>query len=633
MCDIHGRKLEYFCLHHEDYCCRSCKDKDHVLPPCECMHVRDVYDRLQLEMEEHIQDLIRLKDKSKRILDSSYQRNLLYRVNDEEIHLDKFYKDMKRKLKETKLKIKAFTSDELSEHLRQQLNALVSKATPKKFSKMERPKDMVQQLKYVKKLIKGSNGLLYSLPNYIEINIDTKFTNLLSYNGDPVVIRGRPKFLTRDLVSEEEFILSDDDENEHGESDENGEDMDNVGEKKRKLVTYKAKEGYQRVSHLTGDNGDDAIAQIGVIKWQNNAPAFTLRGTTTRPAQNSLMTARRENKYEKQIEAVKARMRLPPVSLTPQPVKNRRDNVRTNRTSKSMPDDELADRPSKKLFLRNAKSSKFIVRDKSKLDGCEDALILKDFLVLSLSDKVQKLDRKSMKLVVEMKLANCSTMCPIIGSHTQLAILQLQKCISVLDTLYGLSVVYKITIKQPYVDLCHIGNRDDGPIHPSYVFATIYRGYQRQPINCVDIVHAKAVHRPGRPPVFDIFASEVNISNEKGKIKEIHGISGFADGHIVLGTGDAVVCINEEGRIVWKTPAPYSVSGVLCTKALIYVCIQDAKKIVTFNKAGFVTDENVLSELQVIPCKLSANWDILLVKDFKSKTWTCVTFKHGLFIV
>ncbi|KAL4238199.1 hypothetical protein ACF0H5_002911 [Mactra antiquata] len=636
MCDIHGRKLEYFCLHHEDYCCGKCKHTDHAMHPCECLHVRDVYDRLQLEMEEHVQDLIRLRERSQRILDGSYQRNLLYRVNDEEIHLDKFYKDMKRKLKETKLKIKAFTADELSEHLRQQLNALVTKPTPKKFSKSERPKDMVQQMKHVKKLVRGVNGLLYSLPNYIEITVDSKFTKLLSYNNDPVVIRGRPKFMSYTQVSDDEFVISEDDDDETSELDENFDKFSdgNPDGKKRRNITYKAKE-HQRVSNgvIFDDGADntDSLSQIGVLKWNNNAPSFTLKGTTTRPAQNNILPAKRENKYEKQIAAVKERLRLPPVSLTPQPVKNRRENLTTNKSSRSMPDNELTDRPKEKLFLRHSK--KFVVRDKIKLDGCEDALVLKDFIVLSMIDKVKKIDRKSLKLNVEMKLANCSTMCPIVGSQTQFALLQLQKCITVLDAQYGLTIVYKISIKQPYIDLCHIGNRDDGPIHPSFVFATVYKCHPKQPVNCVDIVHAKAVPRPGRPPVYDVIATGVEIADDNGKIKEIHGISGFADGHIVLGTGNAVMCINETGKIVWKTPAPRSVSGVFCTKSLIYVCIQDVKKVVTFNKAGFVTDENVLSELDVIPCKLSANWDVLLVKDYKSKSWTSVSFKQGLFII
>lgn len=647
MCDIHGKKLEYFCLKHEGYYCRRCKNKDHEVHPCECLHVRDVYDRLQLEMEENIQDLIRLRDRSKRILDGSYQRNLLYRVNDEEIHLDRFYRDMKKKLKETKMKIKAFTADELSELLRQQLHGFMSKPIPVKFTRIDKPKEMVNQLKDVKKQIQAANLLFYSLPNYIEVTVDSKFMKLLTYNGDPVVIRGRPKYLSYNQVSSDEEYNDANDENDllfEKESDQmngNVDNKDDFDEKNRRLVTFKAKQK-DRIPdyyHDVDDKGterteenSDSLAFSGVLKWQNNAPSFTLTGTTTRPAQNSLKSARLPNKWEKQIAAAKERMKLPPVSLTPQPVKNRRSQIFQN-SSKSVPDDALTDKPMKKLFLRNAKSSKYIIKDKTQLDGCEDALILKESLILSLGNKVQKRDRKGVKLIVEMKLAYCSTMCVIRGSDTQIAVLQLQKCINVLDTLYGLSVLYKIKIQQAYVDFCHIGSTDDGPHHPSYVFAAVYKGYARQPVNCVDIVQARETRRPGRPPVYEILAKELNIAKDGFTITEIYGISGFEDGHIVMGIGDAVICVNESGRLVWRRPVPRSVSGVLCTKSLIYVCVQDEKRVVTFNKGGFVTDENVITDIGLIPCKLSANWDTLLVKDFKTKKWALILFKHGLFII
>jgi hypothetical protein len=224
-------------------------------------------------------------------------------------------------------------------------------------------------------------------------------------------------------------------------------------------------------------------------------------------------------------------------------------------------------------------------------------------------------------------------MCPILGSQTQFAVLQLQKCITVIDILYGITVVYKINIKQSYVDLCHIGNSDDGPHHPSYLFAALYKGYPKQPINCVDIVQARETRRPGRPPVFEISAHELTFESNDYKIKEIGGISGFSDGHIILGTGDAVVCVNQSGKIVWNTSVPRSVSGILCAKSLIYACVQDDKRVVTFNKAGFVIDDNVITDIGIIPCKISANWDTMLVKDFKTKKWAAIEFKHGLFLI
>lgn len=639
MCDIHGKKLEYFCLNHDSYCCRKCKITLHELQPCECLHVRDVYDRLQLEMEEKIQDFVQLRDRSQRILDGSYQRNLLYRVEDEEKHLEKFYKDMKKKFKETKMKIKAFTAEELSEHLRGQLHALIDKHVPVKFHKIDRPEDMLCQLKNVKKQIHSANALLYSLPNYIEIAVDTQFMKLLTYNNDPIVIKGRPKYMTwvssddeTDAADELAEIFENDDHAQaedgqiHGKPKQNGGRVIKAG---KEVFTKSAP--VKKFGYLA--DGSESGPHSGVLKWHNNAPAFSVSASGPKQPLTNTKKERPPNKYEKQIEAVKNRMRMPPISRTPEVVRNIRERFQNKKTSRSVPDDVLTDRPVKKLFLKHEKSSKFKVKERFQLDGCEDAIVLRDCIVLSLGDKLQKRDRKTLKLGIEMKLTNCSTFCAISGAPTHVAVIQLQKCITVLDTQFGISVIYKIKFKQDYLDFCHIGTTDDGPHHPSYVFAAIYKGHPNQPVNCVDIIQAKPTHRPGRPPMFDIKAQELVIDAAGYRPKVIHGIGGFPDRHVVLGTGDAVVCVNEAGKLVWKTPVPREVSGVLCTKSYVYACLQDEKKIVTFNKGGFVTEEDVIPNLDIIPCKVSANWDIMLVKDFKTKAWVSVIFKQGLFIV
>lgn len=633
MCDLHGKRLEYYCLHHGVDCCRKCKIKLHEIQPCECLHVRDVYDRLQLEMEEKIQELIKLRDRSQRILDGSYQRSLLYRVNDEETHLDKFYKDMKKKFKETKMKIKAFTADELSGHSREQLNTLISKSVPEKFSRSDRPQEMQHQLKHAKKQIHNANALLYSLPNYIEVNVDPHFMKLLTYNNDPIVIRGRPKYMTQ-VSTDEEMEGIDDDEVYENEDDTEQITLGTKTLKKNADRSHKASNEQSSKSapeRNLNSLEDDEGHRTGVIKWHNNMPAFSVSASGTRPAAISLKNERLPNKYEKQIMEAKKRLAMPPISRTPEAVRNIRERINAKKTSRSMPDDVLTDKPVKKLFLKHSKSSKFKVKERFQLQGCEDAIVLKDSMVLSLGDKVQKLDRKTMKLAVEMKLANCSTLCAITDTPAQVAVIQLQKCITVLDTQFGLSVVYKIKIKQDYVDFCHIGNTDDGPRHPSYLFAAIYKGFPNQPVKCVDVVQAKHTRRPGRPPVFDIKTTELDMSGFKPNI--IYGIGGFNDGHFVLGTGEAVVCVSEAGKLVWKTPVSREVSGILCTKSYIYACLQEEKKVVIFNRAGFVTDENVIPNLDIIPCKVSANWDIMLLKDFRTKAWVSIVFKHGLFIV
>lgn len=238
-------------------------------------------------MEEKIQEFLQLRDRSQRILDGSYQRNLLYRLNDEESHLDKFYKDMKKKFKETKLKIKAFTSDELSDTVREQLNALFAKSVPVKFGRNDRPQDMQQQLKSVKKQIHNANTVMYSLPNYIEIAVDPKFINLLTYNSDPIVIRGRPKYMAQVSTDDEMEVIDDADDFSETEEDLNKQHVKTEEERKGRSYMVgrnpnTSRSAPEREPHILA-NGDDneALAYSGVLKWYNNAPAFSMSASGT----------------------------------------------------------------------------------------------------------------------------------------------------------------------------------------------------------------------------------------------------------------------------------------------------------------------------------------------------------------
>jgi len=680
MCDRHGKKLEYFCLHHETHCCRKCRDEGHESLPCECLHENDVYDRLHHQMSEHVQDVIRLRERGQKILDGSYQTSVSYRVDDEEKHLDKFYKDMKKKFKETRMKIDAFTSEGLSAESVTQLNKFLGHSIPAKFGKKDSPTEMMEQIKKINKLIKSANSLLYSLPNYVEITVDPKFIKLLTYGANPIILKGRPKYF-HSVSSDSEWGNEHQDdsgrngkkngtneggsENQHVNESENGssiqdnktgdnfkdEQLDENGLEngdgndeeamQRRRKTFKTNKAATKTENsdtqekemvsFDDKSDDNDEAQRGVLKWHGNAPSNQINGKPEPQTHAEGKLPPRTNKYAKQIAAVKTTFKLPPISKTPEPGRSFKQQGFASRPARSVESNvslSSHEDPKSKLFLKN---TRFKVKKRFKLDGCEAALVLKDCILLSLGEKVQKHNRATLQMTTEMKLSQCSNMCVISGMPTQVAVLQLRKCITIIDTQYGLVVIYKIKIRENYIDLCHIGNAKDGPHHPAFQFACLYANRRKGPRNSIDIVTAKETRKPGLPPMFDPNVAEVEMQSEHPKL--IHGIGGFPDGHIILGVGDAVICITEKGRVVWRTTVPYDITGILCTRNLIYACVQDMKRVVIFNKGGFVTEENVVPDLDFIPCRISANWDVMLIKDFKTKAWVSVVFKNGLFIV
>ena len=642
MCDIHGKKLEYFCLNHEDYYCRQCKLSNHDDYTCECIHVRDMYDRLQIEMEEHTQDLSGLRERCKRIMDGSFQRNLMYRVKDEEGHLDKFYKEMKRKLKETLAKVKAFTADTLSNDSLKILQNFVSKSNPVKFTRKDSPREMWFQLKNVKRQIQNARQMLYGLPNYIEISIDPNFMKCLTYNGDPVIIRGRPKYVAN-VSSDEELedeeavtavVYEEDSAGRIFNGDENtisnieSETSDN--QRGRKLVnafgparvkapiTRRKSNGlgvdFARPNKAVKEDANLKPAQLGVYRDRPNSHQST-------------------HKYASKVAAMRERMErgIPAVSTTPDTVKRLREAVPPNVT-RSLPDIERSKRRPRSLGRRIEKKGKYTIQNKLELEDCVDVVAVKDGIVLSLGNLIQKRDKKTMKIISEMKLSHAGNMCPIHGTNF-IAVLQEKKCITLINTVKGLSIVYRIRIEKDYSELCHVETTDSGPVHPSFVFAAMYRSAENLPINAVDIVQARETKRPGRPPMFEASVSNVPLYMQGSEVQKILGISAFSDGKIVFGVPNALVCVTRTGKFLWKVALQRDISGVFCTSNYVYACVQDQRKIMTLNKMGYITEDNIIPDLDVIPCRISAYWDFMTVKDFKSKTWVSVLFKYGVFVL
>ena len=640
MCDIHGKKLEYFCLNHEDYYCRKCKIEKHDNYTCECIHVRDMYDRLQIEMEEQTQDLSGLRDRCRRIMDGSFQRNLLYRVKDEEQHLDKFYKEMKRKLKETQAKVKAFTAETLSNDALKLLQGFVSKSNPVKFTRKDSPREMWLALKNVKRQIQTSRQMLYGLPNYIEVSIDPNFMKCLTYNGDPVIIRGRPKYapevsdddeienedegLDPALVEEDRALLALDDDWNSDSNRENGENKkmwrpeNGFGPARVRAPVKRRKSNglgvdFAQPSKAFKDDARLDVAQFSVYRDRPNSHQSP-------------------HKYAEKVAAMRERAEkgIPPPSSTPDNVKRLREKFPTKGT-KSLPDIGRNLRP-RSLGRRVEKRGKYTVQSRFELDNCVDTVVVKDGIVLSMGNSIQKRDRRTVKIISELKLSHAGKMCPIHGTN-YIGVMQDKKCIAIINTVKGLSIIYRFSIGKNYEDFCYVETIDTGPIHPSFVFAATFQSGENLPVNSIDIIQARETKRPGRPPMFGVIASNIPLDIEGVETQKILGVSAFSDGKIVVGVPKALICITKTGKFLWKVAVQRDISGVFCTSTFVYACVQDQRKIVTLNKMGYITDDNIIPDLDAFPCRISAFWDCMLVKDFKSKVWVSIVWKYGVFIL
>ena len=113
-------------------------------------------------------------------------------------------------------------------------------------------------------------------------------------------------------------------------------------------------------------------------------------------------------------------------------------------------------------------------------------------------------------------------------------------------------------------------------------------------------------------------------SDKHSVVRSPNALAATSDGkRLIIGAESAVVCVRKTGEIVWTRPVVRFVASVCCDKGLVYVCIENERKLMILDEAGNNLCENIipLGCDIVRPNRVSVERKQMIVREFSEKDW------------
>lgn len=191
MCDRHSKPLDFICIEHESYVCERCAVEDHSRTPCQSVPLSNAGRPLISKLEMGMSDLKKLKSTSRAILEGKRQDDTARTIEDAELRLDKFVDEMKKKLHKAKMSLRPFS--ELTRESRIKLKSIATRkilnGPPiRDGGDDDEIRDMLERLREVRKESQEAKSVLYTLPSYVEVEVNKEFIQALKFSGNPVLI-------------------------------------------------------------------------------------------------------------------------------------------------------------------------------------------------------------------------------------------------------------------------------------------------------------------------------------------------------------------------------------------------------------------------------------------------------------
>ena len=205
MCDRHGKPLNFICIEHENYICERCAVEDHSRTPCQSVPLANAARPIVSKVELGMSELKKMKSTSRAILEGKRQDDTVKTIEDAELRLDKFVDEMKKKLLKAKMSLRPFS--ELTRESRLKLKSISTRKIPngppiREGGDDNEVRDMLERLKEIRKQTQEAKSVLYTLPSYVEVEINKDFIHTLKFSGNPVLVYKKGEIEEEELMND-----------------------------------------------------------------------------------------------------------------------------------------------------------------------------------------------------------------------------------------------------------------------------------------------------------------------------------------------------------------------------------------------------------------------------------------------
>ena len=621
LCEKHIQKFkEYFCFAHRELLCSDCVIEAHTKSPCSCGSLQDSIMEVRLQIKELLGKLRLQEERAKRIMQSqvatSHSEELVRKITEVEKMLNKFHKTMKSRLKEAKQKVVEATK--ISQADRDHLSTVQSLISKTKAhiddminSKLaKKPEGASEILTVWTPLEKETQNFDLTLddietrPFCVNIRADEGFLDFISYDKNPLTVTNESLEKTPPTPKKEsrlpgtQYPIRD--------SPEDDEEI-----------------GFKRV-RITENNVGAAIPSPMSIRRTISLASPPMK---TGSQHQKLYTDKRPFTHE-----------ISSPNLSPS---NRQSPTRTilkQRTSQAFPKvatGDLVKRHTGRTFNNSDMKLKEIHEVSNFELPCGDILMIDGHLVTITESAIQKFS------LDYTYLEGISLRCPwrmcAMKDTTNVAVNHNTRFISIVATSPSLNVLYRIETEKPYSGICHMKTAivEDrfGRVKYHEHFALSHTTDLR--VDCIDLLtvvydrNPFSNFQPNQTTKVLPNRTKLMIGSDKNAVvRSPNSMAATSSGkRLIIGAESAVVCVRKTGDITWTRPVAKFVASVCCDKGLVFVCIENERKLMILDESGNHLLENIfpLGCNIARPNRVSVERSLMIVREFSESDWkSCV---------
>ena len=624
LCEKHIQKFkEYFCFAHRQLLCSDCVIEGHTKSPCSCGSLQDSILEVRLQIKELLGKLRLQEERAKRIMESqvatSHSEELVRKIGEVEKMLNKFHRTMKSRLKEAKQKVVEATkiSQADKNHL-STVQSLISK-TQKHIEDMinskiaKKPEGASEILTVWTPLEKETQNFDLTLDNIetrpfcVNIRADEGFLDFISYDKNPLTVTNE---------SEDKLPPSP------------------AKEKRAPGTQYPIRESPEQ------DDENLPPKQVRINSESTLGAAIPSPMSIRRTI--SLSSPPNKHGGHAQKLYIDKRPYTQAVPLSPSlQSSSRQSPTRTilkQRTSQAFPKVETGDlvkRDTGCTFNNSDMRLKGIHEVSNFELPCGDILMIDGHLVTITETAIQKFSM-DYKYLEGLSLKCPWRMCAL-KDTTHVAVNHNTRFISIIATSPSLNVLYKIETEKPYSGICHMKTAilEDrfGRVKYHEHFALSHTTDLR--VDCIDIMtvvydrNPFSNFQPNQTTKVLPNRTRLLIGSDKHSVvRSPNSMTATSSGkRLIIGAESAVVCIKKTGEIIWTRPVAKFVASVCCDKGMVFVCIENERKLMVLDESGNHLHENIfpLGCNIARPNRVSVERNLMIVREFSESDWkSCV---------
>lgn len=612
VCEKHIQKFkEYFCFHHRELLCSDCVIEGHTKTPCSCGSLQDSILEVRLQIKELIGKLRLQEERAQRILESkiasSHSEDLLRRISEVEKTLTKFYKTMKSKIKESKQKVVEATK--ISQYDRDHLTtiqSLISK-TKTHVENVIRP-EKSKRAEIVSEILNIWTPLEHETVNFdkalddietrpycVNVKADEDFLDFISFDRNPVVVatetNGHPKTPSKDKT------------------------LHRIDQKSPVIEVEQDTPRLMGSPEVTTIPSPMMVRRTITLASPVKSKQPTLYSLNKRPVTHDEATPRGQLKRHQSPNVLN-------------------QNARSQSYSAIFPKvgtGELITKDSGKDYKEHY-ARLLDVSEVSNFElPCGDIVLVKNHLIALTETAVQRftLDYRYIESIhIRFPWRLCA-----IKDSANIAVNHNTRFISIISTDPALTVLYRIETEKPYSQICHMRTQmlEDRFGRSKYheYFALSHTTDLRA--DCIDILKVSYDKNPfsnfstkHATKLVPLRTKTVIGSDKHSVVRSPNALAATSDGkRLIIGAESAVVCVRKTGEIVWTRPVVRFVASVCCKKGLIYVCIENERKVMVLDEGGNNLCENIipLGCDIVRPNRVSVDKNQMIIREFSEKDW------------